>query len=283
MKIRLILALFFALTTTICHAQTQTFPGQVKIKNVPLGSKNDSLMVLGSDGTVRRFPQSEFKSGVISVNGKLGAVLLNSGDLNLDNVDNTNDSNKPVSTAQAAAINAKVQNNLTPSTTVAPSATAVNTALSNKGDLQTANTWFSSNTFYGTNTFSNSTFTNTTYVRALLYATDFRCANAISANGVQLPILNHNNVPNPYVSANYYTTLTNAANNVTAVGLPQASTLTGRIFVIKRTNSDSVYNTIIEPYDSELIDGLSTYSFNNANGAVTIQSTGTTWIIIGKY
>lgn len=52
----------------------------------------------------------------------------------LSNVDNTSDANKPVSTAQQSAIDAKVQNSLVASTTVAPSATAVNTALASKQD-----------------------------------------------------------------------------------------------------------------------------------------------------
>lgn len=47
-------------------------------------------------------------------------------------VDNTPDSGKPVSTAQQTAIDAKVANDLTASTTVAPSKTAVNTALAGK-------------------------------------------------------------------------------------------------------------------------------------------------------
>lgn len=45
---------------------------------------------------------------VASVNGKTGVVVLNAADVGLGNVDNTSDANKPVSTAQAAAINAKV-------------------------------------------------------------------------------------------------------------------------------------------------------------------------------
>lgn len=44
---------------------------------------------------------------VISVAGRVGAVTLTSTDVGLGNVDNTSDVNKPVSTAQAAAIAAK--------------------------------------------------------------------------------------------------------------------------------------------------------------------------------
>jgi hypothetical protein len=66
---------------------------------------------------------------------------LDKSAVGLGNVDNTSDANKPVSTAQQTAIDAKVENNLTASTTVAPSKTAVNTALALKvakaGDTMT--------------------------------------------------------------------------------------------------------------------------------------------------
>ena len=44
---------------------------------------------------------------VTSVSGKTGAVTLAKGDVGLGNVDNTSDANKPVSTAQQAALNGK--------------------------------------------------------------------------------------------------------------------------------------------------------------------------------
>lgn len=47
-------------------------------------------------------------SQVSSVNSKAGAVTLAKGDVGLGNVDNTSDANKPVSTAQATAIGAKM-------------------------------------------------------------------------------------------------------------------------------------------------------------------------------
>lgn len=50
-------------------------------------------------------------------------------DLAINNVDNTADTAKPVSTAQQTAIDAKVQNSLAASTTIAPSSTAVNNAI----------------------------------------------------------------------------------------------------------------------------------------------------------
>ena len=57
------------------------------------------------------------------------ALGFTKADIGLANVDNTSDANKPVSTAQGAYADAKVQNNMSPSVSVAPSATAVNTAI----------------------------------------------------------------------------------------------------------------------------------------------------------
>lgn len=45
--------------------------------------------------------------GVTSVNGQTGVVVLTKADIGLGNVDNTSDANKPVSTAQQAALNLK--------------------------------------------------------------------------------------------------------------------------------------------------------------------------------
>jgi hypothetical protein len=47
---------------------------------------------------------------VVSVNGKAGVVVLEKVDLGLENVDNTADADKPVSTAQQEAINTAVAN-----------------------------------------------------------------------------------------------------------------------------------------------------------------------------
>lgn len=46
-------------------------------------------------------------SEVTSVSGKTGAVALTKSDVGLTNVDNTSDSNKPISTATQTALNAK--------------------------------------------------------------------------------------------------------------------------------------------------------------------------------
>lgn len=49
---------------------------------------------------------------VVSVAGKTGIVLLDKNDVGLSNVDNTSDTNKPISTATQTALNAKASNDL---------------------------------------------------------------------------------------------------------------------------------------------------------------------------
>lgn len=69
---------------------------------------------------------------VDSVAGKTGAVTLDKADVGLDQVDNTSDADKPVSTATQTALDAKAD-----TTALADKAdtTTVNTALSTKADL----------------------------------------------------------------------------------------------------------------------------------------------------
>ena len=53
-------------------------------------------------------------AGVTSVNGNSGAVTITKSDISLDNVDNTSDANKPVSTATTAALYKKTDNKYFP-------------------------------------------------------------------------------------------------------------------------------------------------------------------------
>tara|TARA_Y100000401_G_C8319801_1_gene224616 strand:+ start:558 stop:1133 length:576 start_codon:yes stop_codon:yes gene_type:complete len=61
---------------------------------------------LGDIKTITTNPSgSSGAAGVTSIDGENGVVTL--ADINLDNVDNTSDANKPVSTAQQTALNLK--------------------------------------------------------------------------------------------------------------------------------------------------------------------------------
>lgn len=66
------------------------------------------------------------------------------------------------------------------------------------------------------------------------------------------------------------------------VNLPTALSAAGYIFVIKKI--DSTGNVIVVDADgSETIDGQNTQTLDAAQEAMTIQSNGTAWYIIGNY
>jgi len=58
--------------------------------------------------TLANWVQMTAQGDVTSVAGRVGAVVLTSTDVGLGNVNNTSDANKPVSTAQQTALNAKM-------------------------------------------------------------------------------------------------------------------------------------------------------------------------------
>ena len=97
--------------------------------DLPLGDiKSITANPSGSSGS----------AGVSSIDGESGVVTL--ADINLDNVDNTSDANKPVSTAQQTALNAKadasaVSNVDNTSDANKPVSTAQQTALGLKANI----------------------------------------------------------------------------------------------------------------------------------------------------
>jgi len=83
-------------------------------------------------------------------------------------------------------------------------------------------------------------------------------------------------------TANY--TLTSTDYTVTASGnititLPAASSHTGRIFVVKKTDSNATVTTV-DGTGSETIDGMLSYSLTGQYESITVQSNGTQWLII---
>lgn len=64
------------------------------------------------DDTTNSWLNSTKQGVVISVNGRTGEVMITKTDVGLSNVDNTSDLNKPVSTAQQTAFNAKADRKL---------------------------------------------------------------------------------------------------------------------------------------------------------------------------
>lgn len=76
--------------------------GSTNISGITDWKLGDWIISLGT-----QWMKIDNTDAVVSVNGKVGVVVLDKGDIGLGNVDNTSDANKPVSTAQAAAIATK--------------------------------------------------------------------------------------------------------------------------------------------------------------------------------
>lgn len=73
------------------------------------GLTGDELIEIVQGGDNFRLPVNQLPgSAVQSVQGRTGNVVITAGDVGLGNVDNTSDADKPVSTAQHAALDAKV-------------------------------------------------------------------------------------------------------------------------------------------------------------------------------
>ncbi len=96
---------------------------------------------------------------------------------------------------------------------------------------------------------------------------------------VAMPIKTINTTPYNATESDY-TILCNNGNMT--INLPQASTVPGRIYVIKRI---SALGTItLDPNGTELIDGILTNTIiNNTYECAMIQCDGTAWYIIGKF
>jgi len=71
---------------------------------------NKTYIIVGSDPSILSNWQevSTPTSPVTSVNGQIGVVVLNKNDIGLNNVDNTSDLNKPISTLTQSSLNLKV-------------------------------------------------------------------------------------------------------------------------------------------------------------------------------
>ncbi len=76
-----------------------------------------------------------------------------------------------------------------------------------------------------------------------------------------------------------YTILVNSSSGAVTISLPSASGITGRLYVIKKTDSSGNLVTL-DGNASETVDGYSTYSINTQNQSLTIQSDGSNWQII---
>lgn len=95
------------------------FTSEAKLKeSYPTGQVGDYAIVGATDtvwawdDTTSKWLNTTEQGIVISVNGRTGEVVLTKTDVGLSNVDNTSDVNKPISTAQQAALNDKADRGL---------------------------------------------------------------------------------------------------------------------------------------------------------------------------
>lgn len=86
----------------------------------PTGTLGDYAIVGNTDtvwlwdGDTNSWVNSMSQGTVVSVNGKTGEVIITKTDIGLNNVDNTSDMNKPISTQQQAEFNSKVDRKVVP-------------------------------------------------------------------------------------------------------------------------------------------------------------------------
>lgn len=86
---------------------------ETSAEQVTIAPKDGVISATNVQAAIEEIAGLAATGGVTSVNGRQGAVVLNSGDVGLGSVDNTADADKPISTAQQAALNAKVDKTTT--------------------------------------------------------------------------------------------------------------------------------------------------------------------------
>ncbi len=82
-------------------------------------------------------------------------------------------------------------------------------------------------------------------------------------------------------TSNDYTITCDATSAAFTLTLPAAASHTGRILIIKKTDS-SVNAVTVDGDSSETIDGATTYDLRVRYQSITIQSDGSNWHVIGK-
>ena len=75
--------------------------------------------------------------------------------------------------------------------------------------------------------------------------------------------------------------LVDASGGAKTVTLPQASTVTGRIFTVKKIDSSS-NSVTLDGFSTETIDGATTKTLATQYKSFTVVSTGSVWYIISQ-
>ncbi|HPD66143.1 MAG TPA: hypothetical protein P5050_11305 [Bacteroidia bacterium] len=102
----------------------------------------------------------------------------------------------------------------------------------------------------------------------------------ISGTGISLPVASKTS--NYTITSSDYSIVADASSGSINITLPDASGISGRIYVIKRLNSGANAVTVLTT-NSQTIDGLSSYSLSAQFATVMVQSDGSNWIILSKF
>jgi hypothetical protein len=81
------------------------------------------------------------------------------------------------------------------------------------------------------------------------------------------------------LTVDHMVVLVDASGGDRTITLPAAAGATDRVYVIKKIDSDSTKNVVIDGNGAETIDGDATYTFYVPYSAVTVISNGTAWFI----
>lgn len=76
----------------------------------------------------------------------------------------------------------------------------------------------------------------------------------------------------------HYTILVDTQSGNVTITLPNASTVSGKLYHIKKVTN--INNVIIDPYSTQMIDDLTTKTISVQWETITIQSNGNNWFII---
>jgi len=208
-------------------------------------------------------------SQVVSVNGKTGVVTLAKTDIGLDQVNNTSDANKPISTATQTALNNKL--NIADSSTVLDWSASTVVRL---GEVRKCTTSYGS---FLIGQFIRSLSARTTGTTFGSTESAYWESLGSSGSGINtIQTLNVDGSPNAW-----FTTLeVDSSSSTRTITLLTASGNTGKLIEIKKVDNSS--NVVcIKPYGSELLEGSTNPVYLcNKGESVVIRSDGYNDIIV---
>lgn len=122
---------------------------------------------------------------------------------------------------------------------------------------------------------------NPAEVGLIVYDSYYNKFRGYNANGSWSKLSNENNVRSISATATIYSTddvvTVNASSGAVTLNLPSAASVMGKVFFFKKSDSSSNQVTI-DPYTTELIDGVATKKLIVQNENIKLISDGTNWL-----